>query len=96
MILSLATCLLAQTSEYNPFPNQTPDNYSLGVDREKLPFRDDIGNPYGAFVVTPIEPENEAGKAAANSDVDNEALAENFYTILVPGNDRIVIFDLNA
>ena len=59
----LATCL-AQATAFNPSPKQTPDNYSLGPDREKLPFKDDIGNPYGAFVVSTIDPENSADSQA--------------------------------
>jgi hypothetical protein len=74
--------------DYNPQHNQKPDQYTLDMRREELPFKDTINDPHGAFIVTNL---NRA--AAVESEVqetEKEFAAESYYTTLVPGNDKIV------
>lgn len=69
--LLLTTFGLVSASEFNPKPDQSPDNYSLGPDRESLPFKDDIGNEYGAFIVSSFD-DNAGANVDYNPETENK------------------------
>jgi hypothetical protein len=90
ILATLMACTLTQATAYKPHWAQSKDQYSMDRDRTNLPFKDTLDDPNGAIIVKEFDEKDAEVNREEWDDNDREFSAEDFYTVLVPGNDTIV------
>lgn len=89
-VLLLSCTILCQVAEFKAHYSQERDIYTKDKDRVNMPFRDMIGDKNGQFLVTEFNEKNIEENREDWDDNEREFSAEDFYTVLVPGKERIV------
>jgi hypothetical protein len=94
LLLALfVSCTLCQASDYKAHFRQEKDSYTLNKDRTNLPFKDAIGDPNGAFLIEEYDETKSDEYIEEQKNMEREFSAEDFYTVLVPGNDNSLVSD---